>query len=158
MWPRVLRTAEWLSEVTLRPLTWQLYSDVRVTRLNAYYGPALRLCRLYLEGRGVEQPTGEVAAPAFLLPMAQVFESAVAADLTQRLSNVKIQPRSGGRQDALEGGDTERRSSGHGAAARFGGSSRRGRLWRWTKNKSVRSSTTITSNGVRLGERKRSHS
>jgi len=89
---RVLATTEWLWGVSLRPLTWQLHSAVRITRLNAHYGPALQLCRLYLEGRGVEQPTGEVAAPAFLFPMAQVFENAVAAALARRLPNVKVQP------------------------------------------------------------------
>jgi 5-methylcytosine-specific restriction enzyme subunit McrC len=89
---RAMAATEWLSDVTLCPLTPRLLADVHLTRLNARYRPALELCRLYLEGRAVEQPTGEVSAPAFLFPMEQVFESAVAAYLAARVRDVRVQP------------------------------------------------------------------
>jgi 5-methylcytosine-specific restriction enzyme subunit McrC len=89
---RVMAATEWLSDVTLCPPSLRLVADVRLTRLNAHYRPALDLCRLYLEGRAVEQPTGDVAAPAFLFPMAQVFEAAVANFLAERMTDVRIQP------------------------------------------------------------------
>jgi 5-methylcytosine-specific restriction enzyme subunit McrC len=88
---RVMAATGWLADVTLVPLSPQLASGVRLTRLNAHYRPALELCRLYLEGRAVEQPTGEVAAPAFLFPMAQVFEAAIANYLAIRRSDLMIQ-------------------------------------------------------------------
>jgi len=89
---RVIAATAWLAGVTLVPLSPQLVSGVRLTRLNAHYRSALELCRLYLEGRAVEQPTGEVAAPAFLFPMEEVFEAAVANYLLMRRSDLKIQP------------------------------------------------------------------
>jgi 5-methylcytosine-specific restriction enzyme subunit McrC len=89
---RVIAATAWLAGVTLVPLSPQLMSAVRLTRLNAHYRSALDLCRLYLEGRAVEQPTGEVAAPAFLFPMEQVFEAAVANYLAMRRNDLKIQP------------------------------------------------------------------
>lgn len=88
---RVLAATDWLAGVTLVPLRPQLATGIRLTRLNAHYRPALELCRLYLEGRAVEQPTGEVAAPAFLFPMEQVFEAAVGNYLAIKRSDLKIQ-------------------------------------------------------------------
>jgi 5-methylcytosine-specific restriction enzyme subunit McrC len=89
---RIMAATEWLSSVTLCAPSPRLVAEVRLTRLNAHYRPALDLCRLYLEGRAVEQPTGNVAAPAFLFPMEQVFEAAVANFLAGRLADVRIQP------------------------------------------------------------------
>ena len=43
-------------------------------------------------GRAVEQPTGEVPAPAFLFPMEQVFEAADRHYLAVRRSDLRIQP------------------------------------------------------------------
>lgn len=40
----------------------------------------------------MEQPTGEVFAPAFLFPMEQVFERAIANHLASRLPDVRVQP------------------------------------------------------------------
>jgi 5-methylcytosine-specific restriction enzyme subunit McrC len=88
---RVLGATGWLAGVTPLPISAQLAAEIRLTRLNAHYRPALELCRLYLEGRAVEQPTGEVPAPAFLFPMEQVFEAAVANYLAMRRSDLKIQ-------------------------------------------------------------------
>jgi 5-methylcytosine-specific restriction enzyme subunit McrC len=88
---RVLAATDWLGGVTLVPLSPQLATGIRLTRLNAHYRPALELCRLYLEGRAVEQPTGEVPAPAFMFPMEQVFEAAVANYLAMKRSDLKIQ-------------------------------------------------------------------
>lgn len=89
---RVLAATEWLSGVRLCPPSLRLLASAQLTRLNAHYRPALELCRLYLEGRAVEQPTGDVSAPAFLFPMAQVFEAAIANYLADRLTDVEIQP------------------------------------------------------------------
>lgn len=89
---RVMAATAWLAGVTLVPLTSRLVAGIRLTRLNAHYRSALDLCRLYLEGRAVEQPTGEVPAPAFLFPMEQVFEAAVANYLAIRRNDLKIQP------------------------------------------------------------------
>jgi 5-methylcytosine-specific restriction enzyme subunit McrC len=89
---RVMAATAWLADVALVPLSPQLMSGIRLTRLNAHYSSALELCRLYLEGHAVEQPTGEVAAPAFLFPMEQVFEAAVANYLATRRPDLKIQP------------------------------------------------------------------
>ena len=88
---RALAATAWLSGVTLVPLNPQLTARIRLTRLNAHYRSALELCRLYLEGRAVEQPTGEVPAPAFLFPMEQVFEAAVANYLAIQRSDLMIQ-------------------------------------------------------------------
>jgi len=57
---------------------------VRISRLNRYYEPALRLCRLLLEGSGVKADLGDVLAPAFFVPMETVFERAVANALQGR--------------------------------------------------------------------------
>lgn len=82
----------WLAGVALVSLSPQLMSQVRLTRLNSHYRSALDLCRLFVTGHAVEQPTGEVAAPAFLFPMEQVFEAAVANYLSMRRNDLKIQP------------------------------------------------------------------
>lgn len=89
---RAMTATEWLGNVTVRPLTPQLVAAVQLSRLNAHYRAALNLCRVYLDGRGVEQPTGEAPAPAFLFPMELVFESAVANYLQAQLRGVTIQP------------------------------------------------------------------
>ena len=89
---RVMAATAWLAGVALVPLSAQLMSEARLTRLNSHYRSALDLCRLYVTGRALEQPTGEVAAPAFLFPMEQVFEAAVANYLSMRRNDLEIQP------------------------------------------------------------------
>jgi 5-methylcytosine-specific restriction enzyme subunit McrC len=89
---RVLEVASWLSGVTLLPASRRLLEPIRWTRLNAHYRPTIELCRLFLEGRGVEEPTGPVLAPAFLFPMERIFEAAVANHLRGRFPGVRVQP------------------------------------------------------------------
>jgi 5-methylcytosine-specific restriction enzyme subunit McrC len=89
---RAITATTWLANVTLVPLTPRLAAGIHLTRLNAHDRSALDLCRLFLASRAVEQPTGEVPAPAFLFPMEQVFEAAVANYLASWRSDLKIQP------------------------------------------------------------------
>lgn len=88
---RVLAAVGWLGAVTPVPPSPRLLDAVHLSRLNRHYRPALELCRLFLEGRGVEQPTGAVPAPAFFFPMERVFEAATANDLARRFPGVEIQ-------------------------------------------------------------------
>lgn len=89
---RALDAASRLAGVTLVPASLRLLEAVRWTRLNQHYRPALELCRLFLEGRGVEEPTGPVLAPSFLFPMEEVFERAVANHLRAVVPGVTVQP------------------------------------------------------------------
>lgn len=77
--------------VTLVPATPALLGATRITRLNQHYEPALELCRIVLEGIGLEYPGSTTTAPAFFFPMAEVFEAAVANYLRCRLSGVRSQ-------------------------------------------------------------------
>jgi len=77
--------------VTLVPATPALLGATRITRLNQHYEPALELCRIVLEGIGLEHPGGTTTAPAFFFPMAEVFEAGVANYLRGRLSGVRSQ-------------------------------------------------------------------
>jgi 5-methylcytosine-specific restriction endonuclease McrBC regulatory subunit McrC len=63
----------------------------RVMRLNQHYAPAFKLCRLLLEGSGVEAENGAVPAPAYFFPLPGVFQEAVANLLKARLPNVSSQ-------------------------------------------------------------------
>jgi 5-methylcytosine-specific restriction enzyme subunit McrC len=69
------------AEVTLARPSPRSFERVVVTRLNQHYQPALRLCRLALEGAGVEDHTGADVAPAFFVPMWRVWEAALASAL-----------------------------------------------------------------------------
>src|SRR5205823_5955817 len=40
----------------------RLIDACRITRLNQHYGPAIALCRLFLEGAGLELETGDLSA------------------------------------------------------------------------------------------------
>jgi 5-methylcytosine-specific restriction enzyme subunit McrC len=89
---RALGVTGWLHDVALLPLSRHLINAIHWTRLNAHYRPAVDLCRLYLDGRAVEQQTGDVIAPSFMFPMERVFEAAVANYLAGELDAVTIQP------------------------------------------------------------------
>jgi 5-methylcytosine-specific restriction enzyme subunit McrC len=77
--------------VTLVPATPALLGTTRITRLNQHYEPALELCRIVLEGIGLEYPGSTTTAPAFFFPMAEVFEAGVTNYLRCRLSGVRSQ-------------------------------------------------------------------
>jgi 5-methylcytosine-specific restriction endonuclease McrBC regulatory subunit McrC len=63
----------------------------RVMRLNQHYSPAFKLCRLFLEGSGIEADTGAIPAPAYFFPLPNVFQEAVTNLLKARLPNVFAQ-------------------------------------------------------------------
>jgi 5-methylcytosine-specific restriction enzyme subunit McrC len=69
----------------------RLLDASRITRLNQHYRPAVELCRLYLEGLGLELDSGNVSAPAFFFPMADVFQEAITSMLRSNLSAVSRQ-------------------------------------------------------------------
>ena len=77
--------------VPLVPASPALLGATRITRLNHQYEPALELCRIVLEGIGLEYPGGTTTAPAFFFPMAEIFEAGVANYLRTRLSGVRSQ-------------------------------------------------------------------
>lgn len=58
---------------------------VTITRLNAYYEPALRLARLLLENLTLVDQRGAVAASSFLVDMNKLFERFVTARLRRAL-------------------------------------------------------------------------
>ncbi len=84
-------TIDRLTGVLLVALTRQLFDSLRPTRLNQHYGPALDLCRLIFERRGIEYPLGGSRAPGFFFPMEKVFEAAVANYLRGCLSTIETQ-------------------------------------------------------------------
>jgi 5-methylcytosine-specific restriction enzyme subunit McrC len=69
----------------------KLLTACRITHLNQQYGPAIDLCRLFLEGAGLELESGEQSAPAFFFPMEMVFQEAVTSLLDERLPVVTRQ-------------------------------------------------------------------
>src|SRR5437763_15937545 len=69
----------------------RLIDACRITRLNQHYGPAIALCRLFLEGAGLELETGDLPAPAYFFPMEMVFQEAVTSLLRARLPAVARQ-------------------------------------------------------------------
>jgi 5-methylcytosine-specific restriction enzyme subunit McrC len=74
---RIATALRALGDVTVVRPSLSSFEDVGISRLNRYYQPALRLCRLFLEGSGIESELGDVVAPAFFVPMEEVFERAV---------------------------------------------------------------------------------
>lgn len=83
----------YLAQVRLVPASPQLWSRVRISRLNQHYAPALELSRLVLENVGVESGEGGVEARAFFFPMEKVFEAAVANYLRLRIAHLKAKPK-----------------------------------------------------------------
>ena len=69
----------------------RLLDGCRITRLNHHYGPAIALCRLFLEGAGLELESGDLPAPAYFFPMEMVFQEAVTSLLRARLPGVARQ-------------------------------------------------------------------
>jgi 5-methylcytosine-specific restriction enzyme subunit McrC len=90
----VRRRVEWLMQALdvgeMEP-SGAAFDALRLTRLNQRYEPALRLARLFVTGSGVGQAIGAVHAPAFFLPMEEVFERAVANACSDRIANVHAQ-------------------------------------------------------------------
>lgn len=66
----------------------RMLDECRRSRLYSHYKPALELCRLFLEQRGVELEPGAISTPAYFFPMEKVFEQAVTSFLRSRLSEV----------------------------------------------------------------------
>jgi 5-methylcytosine-specific restriction enzyme subunit McrC len=69
----------------------RLLDACRITRLNQHYRPAVELCRLFLQGLGLELKRGGVSAPAFFFPMEDVFQEAVTSILRSKLPAVSRQ-------------------------------------------------------------------
>ena len=69
----------------------RLIDACRITRLNQHSGPAIALCRLFLEGAGLELESGDLPAPAYFFPMELVFQEAVTSFLRGRLPAVARQ-------------------------------------------------------------------
>lgn len=69
---------------------------IQYTRLNEHYRPALRLARLILANRTLQDQHGDTAASAFMLDMNQLFEDFVTSRLQRELRGrleVKAQSR-----------------------------------------------------------------
>lgn len=97
----VLRT---LDSVTLVRPTLAMLSSVTESRLNRHYGPALSLCRLFLEGSGLELNLGDVVARSFFVPMERVFQLALTNALRECLGAViHSEPSFGSRFDYVAG-------------------------------------------------------
>jgi 5-methylcytosine-specific restriction enzyme subunit McrC len=56
-----------------------------LTRLNARYGPALRLAELILHASSIDAPKGQLAATAFIFDMNKVFEDFVSVALRESI-------------------------------------------------------------------------
>ena len=85
----VRRRVEWLMKAmdvseAIEPSA-SAFQAIQMTRLNQHYEPALRLARLFVTGSGLDSELGAVDAPAFFLPMEEVFERAVANACSDRL-------------------------------------------------------------------------
>jgi 5-methylcytosine-specific restriction enzyme subunit McrC len=65
------RTLASFADVKVVPITPALFDAAAAT---SEYGPLLDLCRLVLDGVGINEKAGTWSAPAFLLDMEQVFE------------------------------------------------------------------------------------
>lgn len=74
---RIATALRAFGDVALTRVSLSSFDEIRMSRLNRYYEPSLRLCRLLLEGAGVKAELGDVVAPAFFVPMEEVFERAV---------------------------------------------------------------------------------
>lgn len=73
--------------------TLHAFDRVRLSPLSAYYGPALGLCRLALEGAGLADTPDAVPAPAFFVPMWRVWEAAIQNILTDEgIAGLRFQP------------------------------------------------------------------
>ncbi len=70
-------------QVPLITPTREMLAASRLDRLNAYYRPALELCRLVIEAIGIELSPGGVAGASFFFPMAKLFESALERALSE---------------------------------------------------------------------------
>ncbi|GAB2776629.1 McrBC 5-methylcytosine restriction system component [Nocardioides salsibiostraticola] len=58
---------------------------IQESPLNDHYGPALKLCRLVLEGLGLTHAAGGLEGRSFLVNMNDLYERWVGAELTRRL-------------------------------------------------------------------------
>lgn len=74
-----------LSDVSMLAFRGAAVPEVAWTRLNERYRAPVELARLVLQGTGLESAAGRVAAPAFLLNMASVFERFVQRALRESL-------------------------------------------------------------------------
>lgn len=86
--PRVEQLLRSFQNVTLTRPSRHFLSSWTPTRLNRHYGPALRLCQLFLDQTGIELGTGTLSAPSFFFPMDIVFQEAVTSFLQSRYPNV----------------------------------------------------------------------
>ena len=64
----------------VRP-TARLFDSIALSRLNRHYESTVELCKLYIEGAGVDDSLGELTVPAFFVPMWRIFERALFAAL-----------------------------------------------------------------------------
>ena len=61
--------------------------DIRFTRLNAHYRPAVVLAQIILRHGSLEQSSGEVTAKSFLFDMWEVFEDFVSVALREAMGS-----------------------------------------------------------------------
>lgn len=102
---RILSVLRYFERITFALPTMGDVRSVVGDRRTAYYAPALRLCELYLSGRGVESSAGDVRASSIFLPMHTIFERAFvnALRLTLKSCDVLYQPRFLDRIQHIEG-------------------------------------------------------
>lgn len=74
---RLLDVTHRLAEVSLVPVEPGAFDRLKLDALSAHYAPAMSLCRLALEGAGLDR-SGTHVAPSFFVPMWRVWEAALA--------------------------------------------------------------------------------
>lgn len=89
---RAMRTIEMFRNVSVVPLTYDLFQRIELSRANQHYGPALELCRLAFDQRGIAADPGHVATPSFFFPMDAIFEQAVTNHLRRTIGGLTAQP------------------------------------------------------------------
>lgn len=74
---RLLDTLRAFAQVSLQWPSAPMFDRVSLDRLNLHYRPALEICRLVIEGVGVELTPGSIAGSAFFFSTHEVFERAL---------------------------------------------------------------------------------
>ncbi len=87
---RVLSVLRYFERIPFSEPTAEDARAIVADRRSAYYDAALRLCELYLSGRGVENAVGDVRAASTFLPMHTIFERAFVNALRLKLGNCEV--------------------------------------------------------------------
>lgn len=95
------RVLDSLQPVTLRHFQPSQVPDVRWTRLNEHYRPAVELARLLLRLRGPEPDSGSTRTPSLVIDMPMLFEEFVRTAVREALGATESQMPSGARSPRI---------------------------------------------------------